>query len=51
MTSVAWQALHYPAGVQGIYEPGSNVVECAADMLWLLGHNMPPIGSEMEVAQ
>lgn len=30
------------AGVQGIYGPGSNVVECAADMLRLLGHNMPP---------
>jgi methylmalonyl-CoA mutase len=32
------------AGVQGIYGPGSNVVECAADMLRLLGHNMPPVG-------
>ena len=32
------------AGVQGIYGPGSNVVECAADMLRLLGHNMPPAG-------
>ncbi|MFN4357435.1 methylmalonyl-CoA mutase [Sphingopyxis alaskensis] len=32
------------AGVQGIYGPGSNVVECAADVLRLLGHNMPPIG-------
>ena len=32
------------AGVQGIYGPGSNVVECAADMLRLLGHNMPPPG-------
>ena len=32
------------AGVQGIYGPGSNVVECAADMLVLLGHNMPPLG-------
>ncbi len=30
------------AGVQGIYGPGSNVVECAADLLRLLGHNMPP---------
>jgi len=30
------------AGVQGIYGPGSNVVECAADVLHLLGHNMPP---------
>jgi methylmalonyl-CoA mutase len=31
------------AGVQGIYGPGSNVVECVADMLRLLGHNMPPL--------
>jgi len=35
------------AGVQGIYGPGSNVVECAADMLRLLGHNMPPAGEEI----
>ncbi|MCJ2188240.1 methylmalonyl-CoA mutase [Novosphingobium beihaiensis] len=39
------------AGVQGIYGPGSNVVECAADMLRLLGHNMPPVGSELESAE
>ncbi|MDG2002136.1 MAG: methylmalonyl-CoA mutase [Novosphingobium sp.] len=39
------------AGVQGIYGPGSNVVECAADMLRLLGHNMPPVGGELEAAQ
>jgi len=32
------------AGVQGIYGPGSNIVECAADVLTLLGHNMPPLG-------
>jgi methylmalonyl-CoA mutase len=31
------------AGVQEIYGPGSNVVECAADVLRLLGHNMPPL--------
>jgi methylmalonyl-CoA mutase len=30
------------AGVVGIYGPGSNIVECAADILRLLGHNMPP---------
>ena len=30
------------AGVQGIYGPGSNIVECAVDVLTLLGHNMPP---------
>jgi methylmalonyl-CoA mutase len=34
------------AGVQGIYGPGSNVVECAADVLRLLGHNMPPLDGE-----
>ena len=38
------------AGVQGIYGPGSNVVECAADVLRLLGHNMPPAGEEMSEA-
>jgi methylmalonyl-CoA mutase len=37
------------AGVQGIYGPGSNVVECAADILVLLGHNMPPLGDDNEV--
>jgi len=36
------------AGVQGIYGPGSNVVECAADLLRLLGHNMPPPGDDAE---
>ena len=39
------------AGVQGIYGPGSNVIECAADMLRLLGHNMPPRGEELEAAE
>jgi methylmalonyl-CoA mutase len=38
------------AGVQGIYGPGSNVVECAADVLRLLGHNMPPL-NELEAAE
>ena len=36
------------AGVQGIYGPGSNVVECAADVLTLLGHNMPPLNAEAD---
>jgi methylmalonyl-CoA mutase len=36
------------AGVQGIYGPGSNVVECAADVLRMLGHNMPPLGEAAE---
>ncbi|MGB5779968.1 MAG: methylmalonyl-CoA mutase [Allopontixanthobacter sediminis] len=39
------------AGVQGIYGPGSNVVECGADMLRLLGHNMPPAGETLEAAE
>jgi methylmalonyl-CoA mutase len=38
------------AGVQGIYGPGSNVVECAADLLRLLGHNMPPPGEAFDEA-
>jgi len=38
------------AGVQGIYGPGSNVVECAADILTLLGHNMPPLDSAIDEA-
>jgi methylmalonyl-CoA mutase len=38
------------AGVQGIYGPGSNVIECAADLLRLLGHNMPPAGEDVREA-
>ena len=38
------------AGVVGIYGPGSNVVECAADVLRLLGHNMPPADEAMSEA-
>ena len=38
------------AGVQGIYGPGTNVVEAAADVLTLLGHNMPPAGEDMDEA-
>lgn len=30
--------------VQGICGQWTNVVEAAADMLRLLGHNMPPLG-------
>ncbi|WP_379550001.1 methylmalonyl-CoA mutase [Qipengyuania sp. DGS5-3] len=37
-------------GVAGIYGPGSNVVECGADMLTLLGHNMPPAGEDLDEA-
>jgi methylmalonyl-CoA mutase len=35
---------HRDAGVQGIYEPGSNIVECAADVLRPLGHECAPVG-------
>jgi methylmalonyl-CoA mutase len=35
------------AGVIGIYGPGTNVVECAADILRLMGHNMPPVGDDV----
>ena len=38
------------AGVQGIYGPGSNVIECVADFLCLLGRNMPPAGGELDEA-
>jgi hypothetical protein len=36
MSGVTWQAWHGDAG--------SNILECAADVLRLLGHNMPPMG-------
>ena len=39
------------AGVQGIYGPGTNVLDAAADLLRLLGHNMPPAGEELEAAE
>ncbi|NQZ46805.1 MAG: methylmalonyl-CoA mutase [Erythrobacter sp.] len=39
------------AGVSGIYGPGSNVVECAADILTMLGHNMPPLDGLDEAAE
>jgi methylmalonyl-CoA mutase len=32
------------AGVQGIFGPGTNLVEAAAEVLRLLGHNLPPEG-------
>ena len=38
------------AGVRGIYGPGSNVLECAADILVLLGHNMPPLDGGLDDA-
>jgi methylmalonyl-CoA mutase len=36
------QALHRHVGLMDGYGPGSNIVKCAADVLRLLGHNMPP---------
>jgi methylmalonyl-CoA mutase len=35
-------------GVQAIFGPGTNVVEAAAEILRLLGHNMPPIDEAAE---
>ena len=35
------------SGEQGIYWPCGNVVECAADVLRLLGHNKPPVGQKV----
>ncbi len=39
------------AGVIGIYGPGSNIVDCAEDILRLLGHNMPPLQDDQEAAE
>ncbi|MFB0613340.1 methylmalonyl-CoA mutase [Aurantiacibacter poecillastricola] len=39
------------AGVQGIYGPGTNVIEAAADLLRLLGHNMPPADEALDAAE
>ena len=36
------------AGVQGIFGPGTNLVDAAGEVLKLLGHNMPP---EQEAAE
>ena len=33
-------------GTAGIFGPGTNIVSSAADILMLLGHNMPPEGLE-----
>ena len=32
------------AGVQGIFGPGTNLVDAAGEVLKLLGHNVPPAG-------
>ncbi len=31
------------AGISAIFGPGTHVVECAAEILRLLGHNLPPL--------
>jgi methylmalonyl-CoA mutase len=36
------------AGVQGIFGPGTNLVDAAGEVLKLLGHNAPPEGLEEE---
>ncbi|MBP2275205.1 MULTISPECIES: methylmalonyl-CoA mutase [Sphingomonas] len=36
------------AGVQGIFGPGTNLVEAAGEVLRLLGHNMPPVEEGVE---
>ena len=30
------------AGLQAIFGPGTNLIRAAEEVLWLLGHNMPP---------
>ncbi|QPQ54935.1 methylmalonyl-CoA mutase [Allosphingosinicella flava] len=34
------------AGVQGIFGPGTNLVDAAGEVLKLLGHNVPPAGPD-----
>ncbi|MFN3371315.1 MAG: methylmalonyl-CoA mutase [Sphingomonadaceae bacterium] len=36
------------AGVQAIFGPGTNLVEAAAELLRLLGHNLPPLEEAAE---
>ena len=35
------------AGAAAIFGPGTNIVAAAADLLRLLGHNMPPVGERL----
>ena len=37
------------AGVQGIFGPGTNLVQAAGEVLKLLGHNMPPVEAEEQI--
>jgi methylmalonyl-CoA mutase len=39
------------AGVGAIFGPGSNIIEAAADILRLLGHNQPPAELAMSAAE
>ncbi len=39
------------AGVQAVFGPGTNLVDAAAELLRLLGHNMPPLDEEEEAAR
>ncbi len=36
------------AGVAAIFGPGTNLVHAAAEVLKLLGHNLPPVGESVE---
>jgi methylmalonyl-CoA mutase len=38
------------AGVQAIFGPGTNLADCADEVLRLLGHNRPPPGEELSEA-
>jgi methylmalonyl-CoA mutase len=34
-------------GTAAIFGPGTNIVESAAELLRLLGHNLPPVGDSL----
>jgi methylmalonyl-CoA mutase len=34
-------------GTAAIFGPGTNIVEAAADLLRLLGHNLPPLDEDI----
>ncbi len=38
------------AGVQAIFGPGTNLIAAGAEVLRLLGHNMPPEGADVQEA-
>jgi methylmalonyl-CoA mutase len=37
-------------GAGAIFGPGTNIIEAAAELLRLLGHNMPPTDEELAAA-